>query len=208
MSIQKQTATVRKTSDDTDENSTPLAKIPDDSAPPVAKRDAAKLRLVSVKQAATLLNRDRNTIQKWLDKGCPHVTKADRDLGIAWELDLADVVRWLEDRAADAAAERFGDGKDGKTTEDEAKRRRAVAQAVVAEIDMLERLRSVVPTDYVLDLWSTDYATIRDKAMSIPDLIAANVDPSIASHVSGIADKAIRGVLDKLKTRDKLLKPE
>ncbi|QND41840.1 terminase small subunit [Rhizobium leguminosarum bv. viciae] len=161
-----------------------------------------------MKQAATLLNRDRNTIQKWLDKGCPHVTKADRDLGIPWELDLAEVVRWLEERAADTAAERFGGTEDGKTSEDEAKRRRAVAQAVVAELDMLERLRSVVPIADVLDTWAKDYAAIRDKLMSIPDAVAANVDPTIARHVSEIVEKHIRTVLGSLKTESKLLKPE
>lgn len=207
--VRRKTAVqVRNSAAEHDETPASLSEIPDDSAPPVNKKDAAKLRLVSVKQASTLLNRDRNTIQKWLDKGCPYVTKADRDLGISWELDLADVVRWLEERAADNAAERFGEGKDGKTTEDEAKRRRAVAQAVVAELDMLERLRSLVPIADVLDTWAKDYAAIRDKLMSIPDSIAANVDPAIARHVSDIAEKHIRTVLRSLKTESKLLKPE
>ncbi|ARQ56889.1 phage DNA packaging Nu1 protein [Rhizobium sp. Kim5] len=208
MTRRKSAERVLKSSDKAENFSSPAPELPDDSAPPSAKREAAKLRIVSVKQAATLLNRDRNTVQKWLDKGCPYVTKADRELGISWELDLGDVVRWLEDRAGEIAAERFGASEDGKTSEDEAKRRRAVAQAVVAELDMLERLRSVIPIADVLDLWSTDYAAIRDKLMSIPDLIAANVDPAIASHVSGIAEKHIRNVLAKLKTEGKLLKPE
>ncbi len=208
MARRKAANKVRNSAEEAEDFSAPLPEIPDDSASPVTRNDAAKLRIVSVKQAATLLNRDRNTIQKWLDKGCPHVTKADRDLGIPWELDLAEVVRWLEERAADTAAERFGGTEDGKTSEDEAKRRRAVAQAVVAELDMLERLRSVVPIADVLDTWAKDYAAIRDKLMSIPDAVAANVDPTIARHVSEIVEKHIRTVLGSLKTESKLLKPE
>ncbi|MGR9475937.1 hypothetical protein [Rhizobium leguminosarum] len=63
-----------------DEN-TEFVTIPtDDAAPPPSKREATKLRTVSVKQCSLLLNRDRNTIQKWLDQGCPFVTQADRNL--------------------------------------------------------------------------------------------------------------------------------
>ena len=181
---------------------------PDDDSAPLspAKREAAKARHVSLKEAAAFLDRDRNTLTKWIEKeGCPYVEKADRDLGKAWVLDLAEVVRWLERRAADTAAERLGGATDGVTSEDEAKRRRAVAQAVVAELDMLERLRSVVPVDDILDLWSKDYGEIRTKVMALPDVLAANVDPSISSLVRTIADEHARSVLDSLKTGKTLL---
>ncbi|MDX1216300.1 hypothetical protein GOL99_12220 [Sinorhizobium medicae] len=178
---------------------------PDDTAPLTSKSEAAKLRLVSVKQCAMLLNRDRNTIQKWLDQGCPFVTKADRDRGIAWELDIADVVKWLEERAAKSVAEKFGDPND-KTSKEEGDRRKAVAAAVMAELDMLERLKSVVPVSSVLELWSKDYNEVRAKVMSLPDILAVNVDPSIAGAVRILADKHCRAVLDKLKTKDTILK--
>lgn len=180
----------------------------DDSAPlTAARREAALARHVSLKEAALWLDRDRNTLMKWIEKeGCPYVQKADRDLGRPWVLDVAEVVRWLEKRAADATAEKLGGTADGVTSEDEAKRRKAVAQAVVAELDMLERLRSVVPVDDVTDLWSKDYAEVRGKMMSLPDVLAANVDPAIASLVRGIAEKHVRSTLDSLKTGDTLLK--
>lgn len=57
----------------------------------------------------------------------PYVEKVDRDLGKAWSFDTAEVVRWLEKRAADTAAEKLGvSGLDGKTSEEEAKRRRGL----------------------------------------------------------------------------------
>ena len=187
------------------ENAQTVSIPPDDSAPPSSKREAAKLRTVSVKQCSLLLNRDRNTIQKWLDQGCPFVTQADRNLGIAWELDVSEVVKWLEERAAKSAAEKFGDSEDGKMSEDEAKRRRAVAQAVVAELDMLERLKSVIPISGALDLWAKDYAEIKAKAMSLPDKIAISVDPSLADHVRAIAERHMREVMETLKTEKSLL---
>jgi terminase small subunit / prophage DNA-packing protein len=66
---------VLNSADETDEFSAALPDIDEDSAPPANKKDAAKLRLVSLKQAGALLDRDRNTIQKWLDQGCPYVAR-------------------------------------------------------------------------------------------------------------------------------------
>lgn len=174
-----------------------------------SRRTAAKDRLVSLKELASFLDRDRNTVTKWLDHGLPYVEKADRDLGKAWSFDTAEVVRWLEKRAADATAEKLGEGSvDGRTSEDEAKRRRAVALAVVAEIDMLERLHSVVPVSAVLDLWAKDYAEIKGRMMTIPDAVAGNVDPSISIKVRKIVDEHVRSILNDLKTKDGLLKIE
>ncbi|CUW87506.1 terminase small subunit [Agrobacterium genomosp. 2] len=202
----------RKTADpimkdaETDAENTESVSIPpDDTAPPASKREAAKLRTVSVKQCSLLLNRDRNTIQKWLDQGCPFVTHADRNLGVAWELDLAEVVRWLEERAARTAAEKFGDTEDGKMSKEEADRRKAVAGAVVAELEMVEKLRTVIPISTVLDLWAKDYSEIKAKAMSLGDKIAVSVDPSISDHVRAIAERHMREVMATLKTEKSLL---
>lgn len=61
-----------------------------------SRRAAVKDRLVSLKELASFLERDRNTITNWLKFGLPYVEKADRDLGKAWSFDTAEVVRWLE----------------------------------------------------------------------------------------------------------------
>ncbi len=183
-----------------------VASIPSDEEVALAsKKDAAKLRTVSAAQCALLLDHDRGTIQKWLSQGCPFVTQANRALGMAWELDLAEVVKWREEVAAKTVAEKFGDTPDGQMTEEEAKRRRAVAQAVVAELDMLERLKAVIPVSDALDLWVKDYSRIKAKAMSLPDKIAVAVDPAISDHVRALADKAMREVLASLKTEKSLV---
>lgn len=181
---------------------------PDDNSAPlsVAKRDAAKARQVSLKELAALLDRDRNTVVKYVDGGMPFIEKADRDLGKAWIFDVADCVRWLEKRAADVTADKFGDSPDGQMTEDEAKRRRAVAQAIVAELDMLERLRAVIPVSDALEWWAKDYGEIKAKAMSLPDKLAVAVDPSLASHIRALADKHMREVMETCKTENSLLK--
>lgn len=200
--------TKQKGVEDSLAGSAPAVDTPEEESAPLsqAKQDAARARHVSLKELAAFLDRDRTTISKWIEAGLPYVEKANRDLGKSWVFDTAEVVRWMEQRAANDVAEKLGGTAEGVTSEDEAKRRRAVAQAVVAELDMLERLRAVVPIDDITDLWSKDYAEIRAKLMSLPDVLAANVDPAISSLVRSIADKHTRVTLDKLKTGDALLK--
>ncbi|MGQ2909204.1 MAG: hypothetical protein ACT6QU_14765 [Aliihoeflea sp.] len=71
---------VRKIEDETEISSA----SPDDVSAPLTKREAAKARCVSLKQAAALINRDRNTLMKYLDQGMPFVEKADRARGVSW----------------------------------------------------------------------------------------------------------------------------
>lgn len=165
-----------------------------------SRRSASRDRLVSLKELASILDRDRNTISKWLDIGLPYVDKADRDLGKAWSFDTAEVVRWLEKRAADTAAEKLGVlGSDGKTSEDEAKRRRAVAAAIITELEAAEAVKTVVRVSHVVDRISADYSEIRSRLMSLPDAIAGRVEASVAQKVREVADKQVRSALKSLR---------
>lgn len=188
----------------------PEAITPDDDSAPMssARREAAKSRYVSLKEAATLLDRDRNTVTKWIDQGCPFVERGDRELGKKWVLDLAAVVRWMEKRAADAAAEKLGASADGVTSEDEAKRRRAVAQAIIAEVEAAETLRTVVRISAVIDRVAADYNDIRGRMMAVPDAIAGRVEQRVAERVREIADEQVRNALKALKADRSLTPPD
>jgi len=174
-----------------------------------ASRLASKDRHVSLKELSTILHRDRNTISKWLEIGLPYVEKADRDLGKAWIFDTAEVVRWLEKRAADSAVEKLGVlGSDGKTSEEEAKRRRAVAAAIITELEAAESVKTVVRVSHVVDRISTDYAEIRSRLMSLPDAIAGRVEAKVAQKVREIADEQVRSALKALRVDRDFQQPE
>ncbi len=167
------------------------------SAPALTKREEAKQRHVSLKQAATLIGRDRNTLMKYLDDGMPFVEKADRDRGASWILDLADVVRWLEKRAAENASEKVG-SKEGQITEDEAKRRRAVAQAFTAELEYAETARIVARINDMLDLVKRDYSEVSQRLKGVPDAIASKVDAKVSERVRATATELIGNTLKGL----------
>lgn len=198
----KAQAVMNSLSDSTDADSSS-----DDVSAPLSsvKREAAKARHVSLKEAATLLDRDRNTIMKWIDHGCPAVEKADRALGRPWVLDLAEVVRWLERRAADTAAEKSGDGS-GKITEGEAKRRKMVAGMLTAETEAAELMRTVVRIGDVIDGVASDYNEIRGRLLSISDEVAASVETSLRAKVKEAVDTKVREALKALKV-DRELDP-
>lgn len=122
------------------------------SAPP-SSNGADELRgPFSQKRIAALLEVHRNTVAKWIDEGCPVVQRADRDRGIEWELSLPEIVEWRISRSVQSAVAGY-QGDAGLITKEEADRRRAVANAITAEISADEALRSVVSRhDAVADM--------------------------------------------------------
>ncbi|MDR6587419.1 hypothetical protein [Agrobacterium tumefaciens] len=62
---------------------------PENSSPSSSSQSLASSRHVSPKQLAEVLNRDSNTVMKYLGQGMPAVEHADRDRGIAWVIDTA-----------------------------------------------------------------------------------------------------------------------
>ena len=184
----------------TETESHPPAPSADDSAPGRNARTSTSARHMSLKQLATFLNRDRNTVMKYLDQGMPAVEKADRDRGAAWVIDSADAVRWLEERAAKAVAERLGlDGGDTKSvTKEEAERRDIVARMIIREADAAESVRMVAKISDLLDVIRDDYATLRLNLMAVPDTLAGKVDPKVAAAVRDISETLIRDALKEL----------
>ncbi|PDS34406.1 hypothetical protein CO665_30700 [Rhizobium anhuiense] len=88
-------------------------------------------RHVSLSQLSTLLGRDRNTIARWPDKGCPFIQRADSN--IPWIFDAAAVVKWLEDQATDKALAKY-ESAEGNATDADGKRRKAVAAGIRKEM--------------------------------------------------------------------------
>lgn len=178
----------------------PASKSPGASAPsPASRRDATRARVMSLSQIAAALDRDRNTIGKWLEQGCPAVERADRATGKSWSLDVAEVVRWLERRSAESAAEKLGGGPDGAVPEAEAKRRRAVAQAIIAESEATEILRTMAHWSTIVDRVAVDYGELRSRLLGIGDAVAGRVERRVAGQVKRVVDEQVSTALASLK---------
>jgi terminase small subunit / prophage DNA-packing protein len=97
----------------------------------------------SLAHASAELGVHRNTLAKWIEQGCPVAQKADRSRGVEWKIALPVVFAWRIDRAVSEAVASYQDDN-GKITKDEADRRRAIALAVVSEVEADEALDTVV----------------------------------------------------------------
>ncbi len=82
------------------------------------------------------------TIDAWVDKGCPYVERGGR--GREWVFDTAAVIDWRLERAVKEAVASSSDLASGEVKKEEADRRRAVANAITAEIGADEALRQVI----------------------------------------------------------------
>lgn len=81
------------------------------------------------------------TVDAWVEKGCPFVQRGSK--GREWQFDTAAVINWRVDRAVQEAVAGL-QGEAGQISKDEADRRKAVANAISAEVAADEALRIVV----------------------------------------------------------------
>lgn len=165
--------------------------------PSFSPRSSTSTRHMSLKQLAEILNRDRNTVMKYLGQGMPVLERADRDRGISWIIDSAEAIRWLEERAAKSVADRLG-GDVKSVSKDDAERRDAVAKMIIREVDAAESAKMVTKISSMLDLIRRDYAELRLRLMSIPDTIAGKVDAKLSAKVRDVAEQQIRAALKAL----------
>ncbi|MBP2494700.1 phage terminase Nu1 subunit (DNA packaging protein) [Methylobacterium sp. PvP062] len=111
-------------------------------------------RLVNRADLAGIFGVSVNTVTSWIEKGCPYVERGSN--GVEWQFDTAAVINWRIQRAVENVAVNAGDDgpKDSsKARREDADCRRAVANAIVAEINADEALKAVVSRhDAVADM--------------------------------------------------------
>ncbi|MCJ2054005.1 terminase small subunit [Methylobacterium sp. J-070] len=107
-------------------------------------------RLLNRTELAKIFAVSTNTISTWVEKGCPYVERGSN--GVEYQFDSAAVIDWKIQRAVENVAMNAGDDS-SKSRREDADCRRAVANAVVAEIGADEALKSVVSRhDAIADL--------------------------------------------------------
>ena len=116
---------------------------------------------------AAALDVSTQTIDQWLTRGMPYVSKPGAGSRF-YEFELAAVLRWRLDyeRAQQAAAT-------DATDIDEAKRRKAVADATLAEMEVARKsgeLVAVVDVDHAV---TQAFARVRARMLALPSKVAA-----------------------------------
>ncbi|MEE7504170.1 Terminase small subunit (DNA packaging protein Nu1) [Methylobacterium mesophilicum] len=121
-------------------------------------------------ELASLCGVSLPTVDTWVKRGCPFDERGSK--GTEWKFDTAAVIGWrIEAAVADAAAA-YGDDGAGMS-KDEADRRRSVALAHMAEIDLEERLGRSVDRDDAVEIYAAFCVGLRNSVGSAFDKIAS-----------------------------------
>ena len=163
-------------------------------------------KIVSVLEASELLGVTRSTITGWLNAGAPYVSKPEDGESTSWELDLGQIMLWRIERetergvkkALDAAGAGDGSGRGGPPEEwsaDEAKRRKAVADALIQELRLDREAERVAPIDDTAAEVAAEYAEVRDGFLGLgpraaPRLVG-QTDPAVIAEI-------LRGYVDEI----------
>lgn len=165
-------------------------------------------RQVSLATLENLLGKARGTINGWISRKvnpCPVVRRADRNRGVSWLLDIADVVAWLEDRAAESAAARFA-GKeiegDAGESQEEAERLLAWTRYWREDLRLQADRGDVVRVDAVVTAVAGEYADLRQALESLPNKLAVELSGMTSPEAiqEMIADE-LRKALKSLRGR-------
>jgi len=160
---------------------------------------AKQVRTFSLFEAASIIGVTRQTLAKWLAEGCPAVTRADRSRGVDWEICIADVIDWRIRKAVDDAVARY-EGESGEISREEADRRKAVAQAITAEIETDEALKRVVAVADVTDVVTQEYAALRTQLQAVgPKVAGRAATMSSAPAIQELVDETIAEALETLQ---------
>lgn len=144
------------------------------------------MRQVNRQDLASLCNVSLPVVDRWVALGAPFVVRGSK--GTPWVFDISEVFAWRMDAAVKAAVEPFKAAETGMSRE-EADRRRAVAMAIVAEIEAATAQRAVVSVEDVGRLVETEYSAMRQSLLSLPG--------KLADRCKGLDRNAIRSVLQQ-----------
>lgn len=153
------------------------------------------------------------TVDVWIKEGCPA-----KRAGKEWQLDSAEVHAWLMKRALAEKrhrGNRFGGGRDerqeggdapeGQITLDEAKRRKEVANAKSAELDLAKDMEAVAPIAMIGKVISDEIANARARLLAVPTKFRPTAqlharDAERAKKLVSEVDALIHNALTEIKT--------
>jgi phage terminase Nu1 subunit (DNA packaging protein) len=138
-----------------------------------------------------------STIDAMVRRGLPYLQRPSGK-GKGWIFDTAQVREWELSRAVENL---IGDA--GQVDRGEAERRKAIAQAALAEHELGERRRELISVDLAASIIRREYAAVRSRLLAMP----AKVAPELAlakepAEARAVLEAELREVLGELSGGD------
>lgn len=168
---------------------------------------------VNKQELADIFGVNTTTVDIWVRKGCPVVTKGTR--GIPWELNTAEIYEWRKNRAIEQNQKTDNtvtcDNKELDIKVKQEKYRLTKYQANEQKVKSELAEKKVIAVDIVDTSLANLFALIRDKVLSVPSRVELDLlgeTDSIAFNE--ILTKEIKEALHEVcdgadETRDKIL---
>ena len=169
-------------------------------------------RMLNRKEVAEVFGYSLPTVDTWIKDGLPSRVQGSK--GVEWQFDSAEVHAWLVKKARATRRTRgnsFGDEKDedgqgeGHVSLDDAKRRKEVANARLAELDLAKNMTVVAPVAMLSKVVSDEIANARARLLAVP----TKFRPAAQQHARGAeaakklvaeVDGLIHAALTEIKT--------
>lgn len=133
-----------------------------------------------------------NTLSAWVHRGCPVIERGGR--GRDSKFNIAAVVRWREDQAAQAAT-----GNTEGVSLDEARLRKVAGEAALVEIEVAKKRGELVEIEVVAQAFGEQCANVRARLLPMPSklapLLAATSD---LNEVQALLEQGIHEALSEL----------
>lgn len=148
-------------------------------------------RLATQSELAQIFAVTAQTVLAWERRGCPVEEKGTR--GKATLYNTASVIRWRTERAVAASA-----GDMTAIDDAEARRRKLVAEATLAEMEVALKRGELVPLEIVGLQIENEYSLVRANFMSMAGEIAADLEGLEASEIEEILSTKVSEILNGL----------
>ena len=149
----------------------------------------------STKELSVILSVTPDTVRNYVAEGMPIITKGGQGRGNGAKYDIKDCVKWVKDRAVNALM-----GDKSLVSVEEAKRRKAIADAELQEIALAKERGEVVNVGDIQREWSDQMIELRTAMRRIPErcvlrLVGEMDESKIKKVVLGEVDDALLRII-------------
>jgi phage terminase Nu1 subunit (DNA packaging protein) len=156
---------------------------------------------VNIQQLAEIIGVARSTLAAWIDDGLPYVESGSK--GRPWVFSTVDVLPWWAEHKSRRRA--AAEVPEGAETYEEAERRKMIAQADKAELDLSKAARLVVPIEEVASIVAAENSRVRSRLLGIPNKVRMMVrsyfgsDRALEEEVVGAVESEILDAMTEIR---------
>lgn len=143
---------------------------------------------VSMAELSRITGTNITSLKKYCREGAPHEINPNG----SYLIDTAEFIHWKMQQEVDKVK---GIDSTSRISIEDARRRREVAQALQAEIDLNEKMGLLMPIKDQLELFAACLSDVRAQLVSMPNRIAGSLEFQEQKEIRTILDSEVNKML-------------